>query len=57
MEKKRRKVAAMSVIVAVRIPDVMFDRLCSLKEKEWNTPISILIREAIGDYLNKKGVK
>jgi len=56
MEKKRRKVAAMSVIVAVRIPDVMFDRLCSLKEKEYSKPISQIIREAIGDYLNKKGV-
>ena len=55
-EKKRRKVAAMSVTIAVRIPDVMFDRLCMLKEKEWNKPFSTIIREAIGDYLNAKGV-
>ena len=53
---KRRKVAAMSVIVAVRMPAALYNRLCSLKEKEYSKPISQIIREAIGDYLNKKGV-
>ena len=56
MAKQKGKVKPMSVTVAVRIPDTMFDRLCALKEKEWNKPVSTIIREAIGDYLNKKGV-
>lgn len=55
-KQKRKKVTPMSVTVAVRIPDSMFDRLCTLKEKEWNKPLSTIIREAVGDYLNKKGV-
>lgn len=53
---KRKKVKPMSVTVAVRIPDSMFDRLCTLKEKEWNKPFSDIIREALGEHLNKKGV-
>lgn len=54
---KRKKVDPMPVIVAVRMPAELYDRLCALKEKEYSKPISIIIREAIGDYLNKKGVK
>lgn len=56
MTRQKRKVKPMSVTIAVRLPDTMFDRLCTLKEKEWNKPLSTIIREAIGDYLNKKGV-
>lgn len=56
MAKQKHKIKPMSVTIAVRIPDKMFDRLCTLKEREWNKPFSTIIREAIGDYLNKKGV-
>jgi len=56
MTKKKHKIKPMSVTVAVRIPESMFERLCAIREKEWNKPVSAIIREAIGDYLNKKGV-
>lgn len=51
------KKKSLSVIVPVRFPDELYDRLCILKEREHNKPVSVIIREAVADYLNKKGVK
>lgn len=52
---KKGKTKPMTVVVPVRLPDVLFDRLNRLKGKTFQ-PISVIIREAIAEHLNRKGV-